>query len=178
MQDRRRPFSKLVLVAQTNAGSHVSEINFYTANAALADKQSLDVPSLELIYQLERSGEVFYNMLADRVQNEEAATLLRKNAVEERAHSRRVARALSIKLGRDWEPTAEIDEILPIPMPETIDADLFLGVVQGELRGDAGYQNWADNEENEDVARLLRLNGREETIHAGRARQVHELLSR
>lgn len=155
----------------------MSEINFYTASAALADKETLDVPALELIYQLERSGEVFYNMLAERIQNEEAAQLLRRNAVEERAHSRRVARAIAIKLGRDWEPSAAVDEILPIPMPDTIDANLFLGVVQGEIRGDAGYQKWADNEENEDVARLLRLNGREETIHAGRAQQVHAILS-
>lgn len=156
----------------------MSDKNFYTANAALAGKTSLDVEALELIYQLERSGEVFYNMLADRIANEEAANLLRRNAVEERAHSRRIARALSIKLGREWEPTATIDEILPIPMPDSIDADLFLGVVEGEIRGDAGYQHWADNEDNEDVARLLRLNGREETIHAGRAKQVHEILSR
>lgn len=156
----------------------MSEVNFYTASSALAGKKTLDVEGLALIYQLERSGEVFYNMLAERVANDEAAALLRRNAIEERAHSRRVARAISIKLGHEWQPTEANDEILPIPMPESIDANLFLGVVQGEINGDAGYQNWADNEENIDVARLLRLNGREETIHAGRAQQVFEILSR
>jgi rubrerythrin len=53
---------------------------------------------------------------------------------------------------------------------------MFAGIVKGELNGDAGYQKWADAEENEEVQRLLRLNGREETIHAGRAQQVFELL--
>ena len=49
-------------------------------------------------------------------------------------------------------------------------------MVQGELNGDAGYQKWADSEADPEVERLLRLNGREETIHAGRAQQVLELL--
>lgn len=50
--------------------------------------------------------------------------------------------------------------------------------MQGEINGDAGYQMWADAESNEEVARLLRLNGREETIHAGRAQQVADILAR
>ena len=65
-----------------------------------------------------------------------------------------------------------------MPMPPSIDATLFAGIVKGELNGDAGYQKWADAEEDGEVQRLLRLNGREETIHAGRAQQVLEILSR
>ena len=109
---------------------------------------------------------------------EEAADLLRKNAVEERGHARRIARALSIKTGTEWSPTAEQEILLDAPMPDSIDAPLFLAVVKGEIDGDAGYQKWADLETNEDIARLLRLNGREETVHAGRAQQVYEILSR
>ena len=124
-----------------------------------------------------RSGEHFYNLLADRIDNEEAKDLLRKNAVEERGHARRIARALSIKLGHEWQPTAEQQELLDVPMPPVIDANLFAGVVKGELNGDAGYQKWADAEADEEVVRLLRLNGREETIHANRAQRVFEILS-
>ena len=40
-----------------------------------------------------------------------------------------------------------------------------------------GYQRWADAESDDEVERLLRLNGREETIHAGRAQQVFDLLN-
>ena len=155
----------------------MSDINFFTANASLADVAKLDVPELTLMYRIEMAGELFYNMLADRVNNDEAASLLRKNAVEERGHARRLARMISIKNGSEWEPSIEDSVLLEVPLPETIDARIFAGVVQGELNGDIGYQRWADAEDNEEVERLLRLNGREETIHAGRAQQVLDLLS-
>ena len=154
----------------------MSDLNFYSANAGLAGLEKLGVPELTMLYRVEMAGEVFYNLLADRVNNVEAASLLRKNAVEEKGHARRLARAISIKLGVEWQPTAEEAELLAVPLPETIDANIFAGVVQGELNGDAGYQKWADSEADPEVERLLRLNGREETIHAGRAQQVLELL--
>ena len=155
----------------------MAELNFYTANAGLADVAKLEVPEMSLLYRIEMAGELFYNVLADRVGNETAAELLRKNAVEERGHARRLARMISIKLGYEWEPTAEEAELLAVPLPETIDSKMFAAVVQGEINGDAGYQRWADAETDEEVVRLLRLNGREETIHAGRAQQVFDLLN-
>ena len=155
----------------------MSDINFFTANASLADVAKLEVPELTLMYRIEMAGELFYNMLADRVNNDEAASLLRKNAVEERGHARRLARMISIKNGAEWVPSAEVEELLEVPLPEEIDARIFAGVVKGELNGDVGYQKWADAEDNEEVERLLRLNGREETIHAGRAQQVFDLLN-
>lgn len=154
----------------------MSDQNFYTASAALADKDRLDVEAMELMYQLEISGEVFYQRLADRVGNAEAAELLRRNGVEERAHARRMAKALSISLGREWTPGALHETVLDIPLPDVITKELFLAIVQGEINGDAGYQKWADAEPDEEIAKLLRLNGREESIHADRARQVAELL--
>ena len=151
--------------------------NFYTANASLAGVDRLGPEEMQTIWRVEMAGELFYNLLADRIDDDEAKDLLRKNAVEEKGHARRIARALSIVLGREWEPTEEQQVVLDVPLPDTIDARLFAGVVQGEINGDAGYQKWADNEPNEDVARLLRLNGREETIHAQRAQRVLEILS-
>ncbi|MEY3589015.1 MAG: hypothetical protein RJA47_1611 [Actinomycetota bacterium] len=155
----------------------MSDMNFYTANASLAGAERLGVEEMQTIWRVEMAGELFYNMLADRIENEEAKDLLRKNAVEERGHARRIARALSIKLGHEWQPTAEQQQLLDVPMPPVIDANLFAGVVKGELNGDAGYQKWADAETDEEVVRLLRLNGREETIHANRAQRVFEILS-
>ena len=137
-----------------------NEVNFYTASAALAGKEYLDVAAMKVVYQLEVSGEVFYNLLADR------------------GHARRLARAISLKLGSEWEATAAEEEVLSIPLPEVVTAELFAGIVQGEINGDAGYQHWADHEPDEEVERLLRLNGREETIHAGRAQQVFEILQK
>ena len=154
----------------------MSELNFFTANAQLAGVDKLDVPELTLMYRIEMAGEVFYNKLANLVDNDEAASLLRKNAVEERGHARRLARMISIKIGQEWAPSADVEQLLDVPLPDSVDPALFAAIVKGELNGDAGYQKWADAEENEEVERLLRLNGREETIHAGRAQQVFELL--
>ncbi|MEY3690917.1 MAG: hypothetical protein RJB57_572 [Actinomycetota bacterium] len=151
--------------------------NFYTANASLAGVERLGTDEMQTIWRVEMAGEHFYNLLAERIDDAEAKDLLRRNAVEERGHARRIARALSIALGHEWEPSAEQQELLDVPMPAVIDAKLFAGVVQGELNGDAGYQKWADNEADPEIARLLRLNGREETIHANRAQRVLEILS-
>jgi hypothetical protein len=49
-------------------------------------------------------------------------------------------------------------------------------IVKAELDGDAGYQRWADNEPDPEVARLLRLNGREETKHGERAQAALAIL--
>jgi rubrerythrin len=154
----------------------MSDENFYTLNASLAGVEVLGVDEMITMYRVETAGELFYNLLADAVNNEEAADLLRKNAVEERGHARRIARAIGIKLGHEWVPTAEQEAVLPVPMPPTVDAKLFAGIVKGELNGDAGYQKWADAEQDPEVQRLLRLNGREETIHANRAQQVQAIL--
>ena len=151
--------------------------NFYTANASLAGVERLGVQEMQTIWRVEMAGEKFYELLAERIDNEEAKELLRRNAVEEKGHARRIARALSIALGSEWHPTEEQEALLDVPMPDTVDARLFAGIVQGEINGDAGYQKWADNEPNEEIARLLRLNGREETIHAERAGRVLEILS-
>ncbi len=152
------------------------ELNFFSASAKLAACTELDIPAMELLYRLECSGEDFYNTLADRIGNEEAADLLRKNGREELGHARRVQRAISIRLGTDYEPSAEVCERFLIPLPETIGRELFPAIVKAEMDGDAGYQHWADKESDPDVARLLRLNGREETKHAERVAQALSIL--
>jgi len=49
------------------------ELDFASAGQALAQLDSLDVPAMELMYKLECSGEDFYNLLADRIGNDDAA---------------------------------------------------------------------------------------------------------
>jgi len=150
--------------------------DFLSASQHLAGLEQLDVPALELLYQLECSGEDFYNLLADRIGDERAAELLRRNGREELGHARRVGRALAIKLGHDFEPTVEQQRRYSIELPATIDTAMLPGIVAGEQAGDAGYQKWADAEPDPEVARLLRLNGREETLHGERVTQVMALL--
>jgi rubrerythrin len=152
------------------------DLDFIAASQRLAALERLDVPALELLYKLECSGEDFYNLLAERIGNDDAAELLRRNGREELGHARRVSRAIAIKLGHDYEPSPEMQARYAIELPDTIDPALLPGIVQGEQAGDAGYQKWADTEPDPEVARLLRLNGREETLHGERVTQVMAIL--
>lgn len=151
--------------------------DFVTANQHLTACEVLDVDAMRLMYRLEMAGEEFYEKLAAGVDNEEAASLLRKNGREERGHAERMRRAIGHKLGRDYQP--EGDDLVPlkVDLPDTIPVELFPAIVDGEVDGDACYQAWADKEPDATVADLLRRNGREETKHSERVRAAYELLA-
>ena len=150
--------------------------NFFSAAAALATIEQLDVDAMRLLFRVERSGEDFYNGLADRIGDLRAADLLRRNGREERGHAERVRRAIAIKLGRPFEPSAEDLAHYSIPLPDVIAPALFPQIVRAEIDGDAGYQRWADREPDPEVQRLLRQNGREETVHGQRVTEVIAIL--
>jgi rubrerythrin len=143
----------------------------------LNELDALDIDALKSLFSIELSGEDFYNALADQVPNPEAADLLRRNSREEAGHARRIARAIALKLGSDFEPTPDMLARTAINLPGGINPGLCAALVQGELDGDAGYRKWADHESSPDVARLLRLNGREESIHSGRVQQAIALVA-
>lgn len=150
--------------------------DFFSAVTALGAIEELDVEAMRLLFRVECSGEDFYNLIADRIGDPKAADLLRRNAREERGHAERVRRAIAAKTGKAWEPAAEDLERYPVPLPEKIPAELLPVIVQGEIDGDQGYQRWAERETDPEVQRLLRLNGREETVHGERVRQVIAIL--
>jgi rubrerythrin len=151
-------------------------MDFLTASATVNAVEVLDTPALELMARLENSGQDFYELLAERVGNDDAAALLRRNGREEAGHARRILRALSLKEGEGYQAPAEVFEPLAVELPDTVDATILGFIVAGELDGDAGYQRWADREPDPEVARLLRLNGREETRHGERVREVIAIL--
>ena len=150
--------------------------DFYAAVAALTAVERLDVDSMRLLYRLERAGETFYEQLADRIGEPAAADLLRRNGREERGHAERVRRAIGVKLGTDYEPTAEDCAPYTIALPDTLSPDLLAVIVQAERDGDAGYQRWADREDDPEVQRLLRRNGLEETVHGERVAETIAIL--
>ncbi len=150
--------------------------DFFTASAAIATVDVLDVEAMELLFRLECSGEDFYNALADRIGDDRAADLLRRNGREEMGHARRLERAIAIKLGGEYAPSDAVRERFAIPLPDTISNDLLPIIVKAELDGDAGYQRWADAESDPEVAHLLRLNGREETVHGERVAEALAIL--
>jgi len=150
--------------------------DFYTANAEVASAAHLDVETMWKVYRLERTGHEFYEGLAERIDHPEVQVLLRRNGTEELAHARRILKAICLTLGEDVEPTESQMACHSVPLPDVIDADLLELVVAGERNADAGYQAWADQMTDPEVAKLLRLNGREETIHSERVDQAISLL--
>ena len=150
--------------------------DFFAAVAAIGAVEALDVDAMRLLYRIEISGEDFYEGLAARIGDARAADLLRRNGREERGHAERLRKAIGIKLGRPFEPEPADQARFPIPLPDEIPAGMLGIVVQGELDGDAGYQRWADREPNPEVQQLLRQNGREETRHGERVREVLAIL--
>ena len=151
--------------------------DFYTANLELAAATELDVDTMWKVFRLERTGHEFYEGLADRIDHPEAKELLRRNGTEELAHARRILKAISLTVGEDVEPSAEQLELHAVPLPDSVDAAMLELVVAGERNADAGYQAWADQVDDPEVAKLLRLNGREELIHGERVDQAIALLS-
>ncbi|NCY16762.1 MAG: ferritin-like domain-containing protein [Actinobacteria bacterium] len=154
----------------------IAVMDFFEATARIGTAETLDLETLELLIRVENSGDVLYNALADRIGNEEAAELLRRNGREEVGHARRMMKVMSLKTGTEYEPSAEVLEKFSVDLPDTIDLAMLPLIVAGEMQGDAGYQAWADRETDEEIIRLLRLNGREETKHAERITQVIEIL--
>jgi rubrerythrin len=153
-----------------------SETNTHSS-ADLSERDQLDEDALRQMFTAEVGGEDFYNTLADRIDNEEAAKLLRNNGREEAGHARRLLRAISLKVGHEVDPTADMLTPMPIRLPDSISVALLSTVMEAEVQGDVSYQRWAENEPDPQVARLLRLNGREESIHAGRVELVIALLT-
>ena len=152
--------------------------DFFTAAVAVGTLDALDVDALRLMYRVEIAGETFYEAIAANVDNDEAAQLLRRNGREERGHAERIRRAIGIKLGHAYQPEGPDLEPLAVDLPAILPLDLLPGLVQGEVAGDAGYQRWAEHESDPDVQRLLRQNGREESLHSKRVTQAIEILQR
>jgi rubrerythrin len=151
--------------------------DFFTAVTAIGQLEDLDIEAMRLLFRIECSGEDFYNCIADRIGNPAAAELLRKNAREERAHAERLRRAIGIKLGRDYQPSDADLKRYPVPLPDSIPVELLPVIVKGEFDGDVGYQKWAERESDAEIQRLLRQNGREETVHGERVNQVIQILT-
>jgi hypothetical protein len=150
--------------------------DFASAAASLNELEVLDLDALRLMFRVERAGEEFYEKLAAGVAHDEAAALLRANGREERKHAERIGRMITIKQGRDFEPTTEDLAPMVVQVPDPLPLAMLPFIVAGEVAGDAGYQRWAANEPDPEVERLLRLNGREETIHSERVSAVLQLL--
>lgn len=153
-------------------------VDFVTAFAKLSALSRLEVEDMKLMVLLESAGEPLYARLADGVEPERAKALLRQNGREETAHANRLKKAIEILTGEPYEiPSLSENPYGEPPAMGEITSDLLRGLIGAEIGGDLLYQGYADNQENADVAELLRQNGREETRHGKRVEQVIELLA-
>ena len=152
--------------------------DFMAALAHLGAKDKLSVDDMKLMVLLETAGDPLYQKLASLAPDGEATELLLKNGREETAHAHRLKRAIEISTGEAYElPSLDENPYAEPPPFVELTPELLGGFVAGEKNGDAGYQKWADNEANPEIAELFRLNGREETRHGERVARVAELLA-
>ena len=142
---------------------------------AAATGEALDLAGLVSLMHLEFDGEQLYNTIADRIAHPEAAELVRRNGREEAVHGERLIEVIALRTGAPYQPEQR-GTGNKLELPETIGAKFLLRVAKGEHDGGAMYQTYADNEPNEEIARLLRQNGREEVMHARRVEQAIEMI--
>lgn len=152
--------------------------DFNAALSVLMGKQRLEVEDLKLMVLLETAGEPLYQKLASLAPEGEARELLLRNGREETAHAHRLKKAIEILTGEPYALPALQDNPYATPPPiPALTPEILAGIEAGEKDGDAGYQQYADHEQNPEVAELLRQNGREETRHGERVARVAALLA-
>ena len=143
----------------------------------LKSRPTLAIDDLKVLAMIETYGEVFYQVLARGVPDEESKKLLLRNGAEERGHAHRLLKAINLKGGAFELPSNEDNPFNPFALDEVPANSELLGMLQqAEVDGDLQYQQWADAETNSEVAQLLRLNGREETRHFERVAEVRKRL--
>jgi len=144
----------------------------------LKTHQTLSIDDVKVLAMIETYGEVFYEVLARGVADETARELLLRNAAEERGHAHRLLKVIKLKGGSFELPANEDNPFNPFALDHVpASAEIMDLLQQAEVDGDLQYQAWADAEENEEVANLLRLNGREETRHFERVAEVRKRLA-
>jgi len=152
--------------------------DFFSAFQSLAGKTRLEVDDLKLMVLIECAGDGLYQSLADATPVAAAADLLRRNGREETAHAHRLKKAIEILTGAAYEiPSKEENPYSTPPVFGEVTSDLLHAFKSAEFDGDRSYQTWADAEPDEEVAALLRQNGREETRHGERVTRAAELLA-
>ena len=142
----------------------------------LCSYDRLSVNDLKILSLIEQFGESFYKGLASNLPSDETRALLERNGQEERGHAHRLQKALRVKGEPFTLPAPEDNPFIHSSNAIAVDKAFLVMLAALERHGDDVYSKWASNEDNEEVATLLRLNAREETRHAERIEQVISML--
>jgi rubrerythrin len=138
-------------------------------------KPTLD--DLKVMVMLEAAGKGFYDALSASAPNEAVRALLAKNGQEEMGHAHRVVRVIKQVFGEDFAiPTPEENPYAMGSAGITVSKEMLNGITQGEIAGEGLYESWAVALGDEEAARQLRQNGKEERGHGVRAQEAVALL--
>ena len=139
-------------------------------------KPTLD--DLKVMVMLEAAGQGFYEALCEVAPNAEIRALLAKNGQEEMGHAHRVVRVIRQLHGVDFAiPGPDENPYYGKPAGLVVSKEMLDGITQGEIGGEALYEGWAIALGDDEVARQLRRNGKEERGHGERAQQALALLA-
>ena len=151
-----------------------------TTDEAYAYINQVATPTLhdfKVMVMLEAAGQALYEGLAADATHQEVRRLLSRNAIEELGHADRLIEVIHRLSGEKFTAPSRADNpYVPAPGSVPLSRGFLGGVVTGELQGEALYEAWAALQSDPEVARLLRLNGREERTHSERAQQALDLL--
>jgi rubrerythrin len=136
------------------------------------------VDDLKVMVMLEAAGQGFYEALSEAAPSDEIRTLLSKNGQEEMGHAHRVVRVIKQVFGEDFAiPGPAENPYYMKPAGIAVTKELLDTITQGEIGGEALYEGWAMALGDEEAARQLRRNGKEERGHGERAQQAVALLA-
>lgn len=137
------------------------------------------VDDLKLMVYVEAGGQGFYDVLAANAPNEAVRTILATNGREEMGHAQRVRKAIRQITGEDFPiPSPDENPLRNFGLAEdtAVTKEFLQHISQLEQSGDELYEKWAAGLDNEDAAKLLRQNAREETKHSQRLEEAVGLL--
>jgi hypothetical protein len=149
------------------------------AFAHLGTVTAPSVADLKVMVLLEAAGLTLYEKTAEGTEHPGVIALLRHNGREELAHAHRVSKAILAISGEDFPPPEPADNpyLQGGAMPfAAVTPEGLTKLAQGEFGGEALYESWAANTANAEAARLMRLNGKEETDHGNRLLEAAALL--
>jgi rubrerythrin len=152
-----------------------------TLGAAFAHIGGVTAPTItdmKVMVLVEAAGLALYEATAQATDNADVQALLRHNGREELAHANRVSKAIKAITGEDFLPPEPADNpYLAGPIPSTpVTPEGLRKTSEAEFGGEHLYELWASNINNDEAARLFRLNGKEETDHGNRLLEAARLL--
>jgi len=152
--------------------------NAADASAYIFTVKAPTLDDYKVMVLLEAAGQGFYTALAEAAPSDEIRALLARSGQEEVGHAHRVSRVIEKIFGEAFAvPEPAENPYFAIPTGLTVSPEMLDGISQGEIAGEALYEGWAAGVTDEEVARLLRQNGKEERKHGERAQEAKKLLA-